>query len=53
MEEYYSDVESSFMDVFATVRGKMAQGLPMTTAKEKEMLKFIKEWAETFGYWSL
>ena len=53
MEEYYADVEASFMDVFATVRGKMAQGLPMTTPKEEAMLKFIKEWAETFGYRSL
>ena len=50
MEEYYSDVEASFMDVYATVRGKMAQGLQMTTAKEKEMLKFIQAWCETFGY---
>lgn len=53
MEEYYADAEFRFMEVFATVRGKMAQGLPMTTPKEEEMLKFIKEWAETFGYWSL
>lgn len=53
MEEYYTDVEASFMDVFATVRGKMAQRLPMTTPKEEAMLEFIKEWAETFGYRSL
>lgn len=53
MEEYYADVEASFMDVFATVRGKMAKGLPMTTAKEEAMLEFIKEWCDTFGYKSL
>ena len=53
MEEYYADVKSTFMDVFATVRGKMAQGLPMTTAKEEAMLKFIKSWCDTFGYKSL
>ena len=53
MEEFYSDVEASFMDVFSIVRGKMAQGLPMTTAKEKEMFEFIKQWCETFGYGSL
>lgn len=53
MEEYYADVESNFMNVFSIVRGKMAQGLPMTTAKEEAMLEFIKEWAETFGYSSL
>ena len=46
-------VEASFMDVFAAVRGKMAQGLPMTTAKEELMLDFIQEWAEVFGYVSL
>ena len=45
--------DATFMDVFATVRGKMAQGLPMTTAKEELMLDFIKEWAEVFGYGSL
>lgn len=53
MEEYYAGVEYNFMEVFATVRGKMAQGLPMTTAKEKEMQKFIEEWCESFGYGSL
>lgn len=53
MEEYYADVEASFMDVFATVRGKMAQGLQMTTAKEKEMFELIKAWCDTFGYKSL
>lgn len=45
--------DATFMDVYATVRGKMAQGLPMTTPKEEAMLDFIKEWAETFGYRSL
>ena len=53
MEEYYADVESTFMDVFATVRGKMVQGLPMTTPKEEAMLEFIKKWTDTFGYRSL
>lgn len=53
MEEYYADVESTFMDVFATVRGKMAQGQPMTTPKEEVMFTFIKEWCDTFGYKSL
>ena len=45
--------DATFMDVYATVRGKMAQGLPMTTPKEEEMLKFIQAWCETFGYRSL
>lgn len=53
MEEYYADVKSTFMDVFATVRGKMVQGLPMTSPKEEAMLNFIKEWCDTFGYKSL
>lgn len=53
MEEYYSDVELCFMDVFSTVRGKMAKGLPMTTKKEEAMLEFIESWTETFGYRSL
>ena len=53
MEEYYADVNYNFMDVFATVRCKMAQGLPMTTAKEELMLDFIHQWCDTFGYKSL
>lgn len=53
MEEYYADVESNFMDVYSIVRGKMAKGIPMTTAKEKAMAEFIKEWCESFGYRSL
>lgn len=53
MEEYYYDAELSFMDVFATVRGKMAKGQPITTPKEEAMLEFIKEWCDTFGYRSL
>ena len=48
MEEYYADVESTFMDVFSIVIGKMVKGLPMTTAKEEAMLEFIKEWTDTF-----
>ena len=45
--------DATFMDVFATVRGKMAKGLPMTTEKEKAMAEFIKKWCESFGYRSL
>ena len=45
--------DATFMDVYATVRGKMAQGLPMTTAKEEAMLEFIKSWTDAFGYRSL
>lgn len=45
--------DETFMDVFATVRGKMVQGLPMTTPKEEAMLGFIKQWTATFGYESL
>ena len=45
--------DATFMDVYATVRGKMAQGLPMTTPKEEAMLEFIQAWCETFVYRSL
>ena len=45
--------DATFMDVYATVRGKMSQGLPMTTPKEEEMFEFIQKWCETFGYRSL
>lgn len=53
MEEYYYDVEATFMDVFSIVRGKMAKCIPMTTPKEEAMLEFIKSWTDTFGYRSL
>lgn len=45
--------DATFIDVYATVRGKMAQGLPMTTKKEEAMLEFLIEWCDTFGYRSL
>lgn len=53
LDDYYEDAEMSFADVFAIVKGKMANKLPMTTAKEEAMKAIIEAWTETFGYDSL
>lgn len=53
LDEYYLDQQLTFGDVFAIVKGKMANKLPMTTAKEEMMEDFINDWAELFGYESL
>ena len=42
MEEYYADVESTFMDVFSIVIGKMVKCLQMTTNKGKKMSEETK-----------
>lgn len=52
-DEFYEDAEMSFGDVFAIVKGKMANKIPMTTAKEELMKKLIEEWVDIFGYDSL
>lgn len=49
LDDYYADAESSFKEVYAAVICKMSQGIEPTTAKEKAMFNFVKEWADTFG----
>lgn len=53
LDNYYEDAEMSFTDVFAIVKGKMVNKLPMTTAKEELMKELIEEWVGHFGYDSL
>ena len=53
LDEHYLDQQLTFGDVFAIVKGKMANKLPMMTAKEEMMEDFINDWAELFGYDSL
>lgn len=52
-DEHYMDAEISFANVFAIVKGKMANKLPMTTEKEELMKELIEEWVGHFGYDSL
>ena len=40
----------SFTEVFAAVKYKITNNLPMTTAKEELMENFVKEWVDAFGY---
>lgn len=53
LDEYYLDQQLTFGDVFAIVKGKMANKIPMTTAKENVMEDFINDWVDIFGYDSL
>ena len=43
----------TFTEVFAAVRYKIQNDLPMTTAKEELMENLIKEWVDAFGYEAL
>lgn len=48
--DIYADQEQTFLETFAVVKGKMANGIPMTTAKEELMEDFIKDWVDLFGF---
>lgn len=43
----------SFTEVFAAVRYKVLNKLPMMTASEELMENFIKDWVDAFGYETL
>lgn len=40
----------TFTEVFAAVKYKITNNIPMSTAKEELMDDFIKEWSADFGY---
>lgn len=40
----------TFTEVFAAVKYKITNNIPMMTAKEELMQDFIEEWAENFGF---
>lgn len=42
--------ERTFTEVFAAVKYKITNNIPMATAKEELMESFLQEWAEDFGY---
>lgn len=48
--DLYADQEQTFTETFAVVKGRMANNMPMSTAKEELMEDFIKEWSELFGW---
>ena len=50
LDEYYLDQQLTFGDVFAIVKGKMANKLPMTTAKEEFLEDVIEDAVDLFGY---
>lgn len=43
----------SFDEVFAAVKYKIINKMPMLTAREELMEKFIKDWIHTFGFEAL
>jgi len=49
LDDYYADQEQTFLETFAVVKGKLANGIPMTTAKEEMMEDFIKDWLDIYG----
>lgn len=53
LDDYYADKQSTFEDVLAVVKGKIAAKMPMTTAKEELCEDFIQQWVDAFGYESL
>ena len=51
-EKQMSDTRT-FTEVFAAVKYKVLNKLPMSTAKEELMENFIKDWVDAFGYETL
>ena len=43
----------TFTEVFAAVKYKIINKLPMSTAKEELMENFIKDWVDVFEYETL
>ena len=43
----------SFTEVFAAVKYKVLNKLPMLTAREELMENFIKDWVDAFDYETL
>ena len=43
----------SFTEVFAVVKYKITNNLPMATAKEELMENLVKDWVDAFGYEAL
>ena len=48
-DDLYADQSQTFSETFAVVKGKIASGIPMLTAKEELMERFLQDWAEIFG----
>lgn len=42
--------DATFAEVYAVVKYKIANGIPMNGAKETLMAKFFVEWVNNFGY---
>lgn len=53
LDDYYADQDFTFEEMFAIVKGKKANGMPLTTAKEEMMDDFIRQWVDAFGTDSL
>lgn len=49
LDDYYTDAELTFSDVFAVVKYKMLNKQPMSTAREEFLEDVIVEAIEIFG----
>ena len=49
LDEFYEQQEMDFSEVYAIVKYKMLNDIPMLTAKEELMEDFIKQWSDFFG----
>lgn len=48
--KYYADQGMTLTDVLAVVKYKIANRIPMTTAREELCEEFLLTWADSFGY---
>ena len=48
--DLYADQEQTFLETFAVVKGKLAAGIPMTTAREEFINSVIADWSDLFGW---
>ncbi len=47
--DIYADQELTLTEAIAVVIGKLANGIPITGAREEVADDFIKDWADLFG----
>jgi len=48
--DLYADQEQTLTETIAVVRGKIAAGMPMLTAREEFIDSVIADWADLFGW---
>ena len=49
LDEYYADQGMTLTEVLAVVKYKIANHIPMTTAREELCEEFLLTWSDSFG----